>query len=91
MSNPFIQTTITCAAPNCGKTKQGSNHWFLAQLHNSHGPTVSVGTWSDVDARQDDVLPLCGDECVIRLVQKYLSDMKVQSQEAANPAKENSQ
>jgi hypothetical protein len=76
LANPYISMSIRCAGPNCDHVKQTTNHWILMEIHNSHGPTISFGTWSDIDARQDGVLPLCGDACAIKMMQKWLSDQK---------------
>lgn len=60
----------------CGVAKQESNHWFLASQHGAHGPTWSISTWTEVDARQDDVTHLCGQECAVKKLTEFMSGAK---------------
>ena len=77
MSNPYITTVVTCAVPNCGKTKQESNHWFLA-FYSPGSPNIQISAWSDKILREyrDDVLPLCSESCASKLLSKFMSDQK---------------
>lgn len=80
MANPYITTTITCAAPNCGKTKGENNHWFLAFIKSD--VSIQISVWDERVLRDyaDEVSPLCGDACVIKMVSMYLSDQKSKAQ-----------
>ena len=75
MSNPYIQLVITCAGPNCGKTKLSTNHWLICHITDY----FLIKPWDDDAIREEDnVLPLCGDSCVMKMVSAYLTKMKEQ-------------
>ena len=58
------------ACDMCGKEKRKTNHWFLAYL--AAGQGLVVGQWNDDVATDADVLHLCGNNCVHKLVERYL-------------------
>jgi len=44
-----------------------------------------IKPWNDIAVREEDnIIPLCGDECAARMLSRYLSLMKANT---ANPAK----
>lgn len=58
----------------CGKDKQITNHWWIAYV--SPGVGFMISPWSDSLAANDQVQTLCGQECVIKAVNEYLSGGK---------------
>lgn len=83
-NNPHISMTITCAAPNCGKQKGTNNHWFLARVYPSR---FVVDSWNDLtlSVDNDSVLPLCSDQCAVRMLSMFLSDQKSKAQAQGGP------
>ncbi len=77
MNNPFIKTVVMCAAPNCGNIKLACNHWFICHMPVDSGRFL-VKPWDDDDPNlhEDNVLPICGDQCAIKMFQVYLSRRK---------------
>jgi len=66
---------FSCDAEGCKVTKGSNNHWFKFTPH----PTEFIVTdWSGDD--HPATQHLCSDSCVIRTVQKWLSEQKEISQ-----------
>jgi hypothetical protein len=73
-NNPYIRIHVTCACPNCGKVKGDNNHWFICHMPEGR---FSVKPWDDDAIREEDnIIPLCGDACVIKMLSMYLSGQK---------------
>lgn len=57
----------------CGREKQQTNHWWIAY---TSGEGFHIDKWRDGLADNDECQTLCGQECVIQAVNKYLSGGK---------------
>ena len=72
-SNPHVRTVITCAMPNCGRTRGDVNHWLQAYIGTAH---IEIHAWRDDELSTPGTLPLCGDECAHRLLSQFLTRLK---------------
>lgn len=81
-NNPYITTTITCAAPNCGKVKGEVNRWWL--IRRFVDDAFTLYPWSDDRLRvhMDQMLPVCGEACVIKMASMFMSELKSKSDNA---------
>ena len=53
------------------KAKRGeANHWFLL---NPHALSIVIGAWEEEDARQEGIIHLCGEACVLKRVGEFLA------------------
>jgi len=76
MPSQYISTVVRCAAPNCDHVKRDVNHWWICHITDR----FLVKPWDD-DAvfTEDNILPLCGNACVVKMMQIYLSGQKTKS------------
>lgn len=83
--NPHISLVVHCAGPNCDVVKQSTNHWLICHITDDR---FLIKPWADAAIREEDnILPLCSDQCATKMLARYLSDMKAKSQ-SADPATE---
>jgi hypothetical protein len=75
MSNPHIQSTITCAAPNCGQLKRETNHWLIMIASPSRG-NLTVFSWQPDILGRPDALPLCGESCASKMLSIWMDEVK---------------
>lgn len=70
LSNPFLVTTVKCAAPGCTNIRGKTNHWFVA-LINQHRfvcrPYLPVTSLGPADE------PVCGQACAQKIFERYLA------------------
>jgi len=60
----------------CKKKKGEANHWFLAQINNPMDRLQLTFTrWSHADARNEDTIHLCGQECAQRKLSEFLGSL----------------
>lgn len=64
-----ITQAITCDV--CGKVKGEVNHWYTAEIYGKS--SIYVRTWSEKSVEGADQ-HLCGQECVIQAVNKWMQD-----------------
>jgi hypothetical protein len=95
MANPYIdQFSVHCAGPNCGHTKLSTNNWYTVRIFPESGELI-LDAWDEAIAAQDNSLPLCGEACAIRMVSRFMADVKTGLEakaakiEVADEAKEN--
>jgi hypothetical protein len=61
----------------CGKQKQQTNHWLLAFIADY---TISVRTWDSVKTENlREFKHLCGQECVLKFVNKWMNNEQKES------------
>ena len=73
MANQYISTVVRCAGPNCDHVRQECNHWYICHLTDR----FLLKPWDDGAVFQEDnILPLCGDECASKMLAKFMSDLK---------------
>lgn len=82
MSNPFITTQVKCSV--CGKLKGETNHWWavvpkvvktlgVGLVTSASFVAVTITKLGSDLYLVDDMHPACGTECVIVLVDRYMS------------------
>ena len=62
------QIVFTCDV--CGRQKQESNHWFTVQIR--PGIFFDVRYWARGDALQENILHICGEECLHKKLNEFL-------------------
>jgi hypothetical protein len=75
MANPYVKTVVTCAGPNCGKTKGESNHWFRIR---QGLPSLEIRTYPEgllASLINDTWQPLCGEACLQKAVSEAVGKM----------------
>jgi hypothetical protein len=63
---------ITYRCDVCKKPKGEANHWFLAR-RNASG-NLTFGVWSLGDAREENTIHLCGEQCVQKKVSEFCNE-----------------
>jgi len=70
MPSSYVQFVVRCAGPNCNHIKGENNHWFICHVTDR----FLIKPWDDEAVlTEDNVLPLCGDSCVTKMLSVYLT------------------
>lgn len=64
----MIRQAISCDI--CGTDKQQTNHWFVAYDH--HGE-LRIADWTSQSRLRTGVKHLCGQTCLLKLVDEYIA------------------
>lgn len=73
--NPHIRPMVICAAPNCGKVKQMTNHWLIMVSNPRYG-NCTFFTWQPDILGRPDALPLCGESCASKMLSLWMDEAK---------------
>jgi len=66
--NPYLVTTVKCAAPGCANVRREANHWFVI----STDQRFTCRPYSAAGLRSTDE-PACGQACAQKLFERYLA------------------
>lgn len=71
----MIAEKIICN--RCRTEKGVPNHWWIMELHGSHGPWISITPFSEADTEEiQRGEHLCSRECVHKTVELWLNQME---------------
>lgn len=70
--------SYSCDAETCSVVKGTNNHWFKfrSYANEGNGAEFIVNEWDSTGTDYPNTLHLCSDSCVIKTVQKWLSEQK---------------
>jgi hypothetical protein len=78
LSNPYLQPIVRCAGPNCGQIKRETNFWYIVRIFSDQ---FILNTWNwELLASYDNAAPLCSEACASKMLSKFMSDHRQQSQ-----------
>jgi hypothetical protein len=84
MSNPHIKTVVQCGAPNCKNVRAEANHWFIV-IDDVQPSGMMFGVWPftmEILESVASAVPVCGEECLAKMVSRVLGVRKVWDAEA---------
>ena len=58
----------------CGKVKGKVNHWWVVCLGAGDPLRMVILPWTDASAVHDDFIHLCGQECVHKKLDEFMSE-----------------
>lgn len=69
MPNPYVRESVHCAGPNCDAVRKEANHWFVIDA----GREFECWLYDPEVGLDDDVLPVCGQQCAQKLFEQWLT------------------
>ena len=67
--NPYMVSTVRCAAPGCMNVRQQTNHWFVVSFDEFTFSCRPYAAGRELTISEE---PVCGQACAQRLFERFL-------------------